>query len=219
MSTPDSKESPPVPTSTPAGGQINCDWEDLDPAIDGLICFLSKIRPCDAHVVFRCGTVARIDDDADEFKGYSRSSYAFPEYDKSFDKTVGLIMADNCRVWEGQKTLGSANAGRAIRQGYASLIRQGYPYPGPDAVRWGQKTDALAPNGSPLLLVHWPALDTRGRVFNLALGKNVELIVNAAGDARRSDFMFPEVAAVIIPVEGKLEVWRYSGGQFGVRAH
>src|SRR5688572_20011088 len=197
--------------TTPAGGQINCDWESLNVAIDALVALLIKTGAHDTHVVFRCGTVAQVDDDSAEFKGYDGSTYAFPDCNKMFARTVRLIMEDNCRVYDAQRSLGNAVVSRAIRQGYSALIRQNYPFPGPDARRWGQKTDIAAP----LLLVHWPGLDTRSRVFNIALGKDAELAVSATGDLRRSDYMFPEVAAVIVPKGGsKLEVWRYSGARF-----
>jgi len=192
-------------TVTPAGGQINCDWEFLELAIDELAKFLKAGCP-EPHVVFRCGTVVRVADDDEEFKGYKLSTYQFPETDTKYAETVKQIMRDNSRVWAVQKKI--ADVGPPIRRAYATLVRQGYIWPGPSAARWAQKTTP----DSQLYLVHWPELDSRSRVFNLGISADGDDAAAAAGDFRRQDYMFPEVAAVILSQKpGALDIWRYSG--------
>jgi len=208
------EEGTPIIATTPAGSQINCDWELLNVAIDALVSFLKAVGAEEPYVVFRCGTVVRVGDGDVEFKGYKNSDYRFPETDEKHADTVKQIMRDNARVWAVQKSLADASVSLAVRKAFATLVRQGYPWPGPGAERWGQQTRP----GSPLLLVHWPELDSRGRVFNLGYGPDSEAQILAAGDLRRQDYMFPEVAAVVLPGE-RLAVWRYEGPKFQCKPH
>lgn len=194
--------------TTPAGSQINCDWEYLDVALKELAACLEECQ--EPHVVFRCGTVVRVSDDDEEFKGFKASTYQFPARSEAHTKTIKRIMRDNAGVWSVQKKIKGA-AGGAVRRAFATLVKQGYPWPGPGAARSVQR----AREGSPLHFVYWPELDSRGRVFNLGYGDDPRDSASLAGDLRRQDYLFPEVAAVILCEDGELAIWHYVEGNFG----
>jgi hypothetical protein len=223
--------------TTPAGGQVNADWGQLREGIACLAVFLaaaappekasaspsSEARPREWHVVFRCGTVARVAEADAEFMGYEQSGYRFPDHrlegfedlkgEESMASTVEAILADNAKVWEAQKAF-PGEVGRAARRAYTRLVAQGYPYPGASAARSPVFTglSSAAADAGPLWMVLWPGLDTKGRMYNLAFASKGERACHLGGELRRYDYMFPEVAAVITP---ELAVWTYgTGGRF-----
>jgi hypothetical protein len=219
------------PRTTPAGSQINSDWEHLEAAIAAMTVWVgwAWTRSIRAWLVlFRCGTVARVTDDDPEFGGYRSSAYAFPDPgpDAAPDaaETVTKIMADNARVWAAQRNLaGGGEIALAVRRAYAKMLGEGYQYPGaPTSVHLPMGTDVVTANGLRLETVFWPKLGAGGHVFNLALvpvALGVQDAARSASDAvgrlRQYDYMFPEVAAVFAP-EGC--VWAYGpDGVFACR--
>lgn len=205
--------------ATLAGSQINADWPELPLAIIALEAWLASARstlPPDrrraSHVVFRCGTVAQVAPGDPEFSGYLDSAYAFPGEHPQHASAALDVMDDNARVWEAQRSLPEP-AGKAARQAFALLVAQGYPYPGnASSVRGGKRSGCKFEDAGELLFVFWPALDPRMRVWNLVFGKtDPRGAVDAAGDLRRLDYMFPEVAAVFT-ADGALWGYREAGG-------
>jgi hypothetical protein len=225
----------PILGLTPAGGQINSDWADLCDALVGLTLFLddvaaaaetSGLKMTDWHVVFRCGTMVRIFATDPEFPGYDASNYRFPgsECDADQKETVKAIMADNVKVWENQKVIPGVGIGKAVRQAYAKMLGQGYPYPGgPAADRSAVPTGIEIINADtsnkkdtdPLWFVLWPNLDALGHVYNLAFAPVAMTACALGGTLRRYDYMFPEVAAVFTP---ERVMWAY-GPDKVFRAH
>jgi hypothetical protein len=206
--------------TTPAGSQINSDWAQLGEAIDCMAVFLAGLPlaagPAETHVIFRCGTVARVREGDPEFGGYEASEYQFPEHDlagRLEDGAVADIMADNARVWAAQRGFPEP-VGRAVRRAYAALVAPGYPYPGgPTADRRVAPTGISSEAEGTLAHVLWPHLDVGGRVYNLAFMRNS--LVSAAvagGDCRRYDYLFPEVAAVFMPDRAR---WTYHAAADG----
>ena len=200
------------PHTTPAGSQINSDWADLQ---RGIRCFVDYIKANfgvsskDWYVMFRCGTIARVALTDHEFKGYLGSEYVFPEHPENHKETVASIMADNQHVWEVQRAI-PGPVGAAIRRGYGLMIAQGYPYPGTQqAGRTPIEVGRGTQPGEVFWVVYWPNQIDEQLVYNLAFATSTEGPTAAAaraGDLRRYDFMFPEVAAVVTP---DLKVWTY----------
>ena len=210
--------------TTPAGGQINADWEDLPLGIVGLReIFLAAERSSGpaqvecSFVMFRCGTVAQVRPSDLEFSG--RPERGFPEHRPEDASTVSEILVDNARVWEAQRAFPEP-AGKVVRQAYGALAAQGYPYPGgPDSNRTAAATGFETEREGELVLVFWPNLDPAQRVCNLAFarpGTDVGSAVAAAGTLRRYDYMFPEVAAVVMP-DGTLWAYRTADGGLWTR--
>lgn len=200
--------------TTPAGGQINADWGQLSQGIMCLTVFLCGTLETtnsaafeEWHVVFRCGTVVRVADNDPEFPGYTPKSYRFPENTLEDASATEEVMADNKRVWEAQRSLPEP-AGKPVRQAYAKMLSQGYPYPGgPTSDRSTRPTGVQTEADGLLWTVFWPGLDRTGKVYNLAFSQQGPgTAVVAGGDLRRYDYMFPEVAAVI---SKDLKVWTY----------
>lgn len=188
------------------------EWSEIDKAIPLLCEFLKGCPEPEKfdmwHVVFRMGTVFRIDTphegetvddpapDHGEFKGYESSSYEFPTHRVSGDGTVGDIMEENKKTWERQRVQ-TGTAGVVLRKAYGALVEDGYPYPG------NQGSDRMAvpisgvKNGECLWMVLWPH---RGpSITNLALCGNIGAAVSHGGDGRRYDYMFPCVHTIITP--------------------
>ncbi len=204
-----------APGTTPAGGQINSDWEPLRRGIQCLALFLStatKPSQREWHVVFRCGTVVRLDGTESEFAGYTPHTYVFPDHRVEDEGVVRDVMDDNRRVWEAQRAIPDP-AGTAIRLAYTRLVAQGYPYSGtPQANRSARPTGVETEADGLMWIVYWPGLDCTGRVSNLAFAGDIKGAVESAGNNRRLDYMYPEAAAVI---DHELNVWSYKpGGAF-----
>jgi len=204
------------PTKTPAGGQINADWGDLGLGVEAFALFvrsgaLDVEENKDWHVIFRCGTVVRVVSGEPEWGGYSSAAprYEFPEHRVDEKDTVVDIMADNELVWNAQCSLAPPPVGRAVRQAFAKLVGQGYPYPGgPPSDRSPIPSGVVDETVGMLWHVYWPNLDRAGRVFNLAFSKKgAAVAAMLGGELRRYDYMFPEVAAVLTPA---LALWKYN---------
>lgn len=204
------------PTKTPAGGQINADWGDLGLGVEAFALFvrsgaLDVEENKDWHVIFRCGTVVRVVSGEPEWGGYSSAAprYEFPEHRVDEKDTVVDIMADNELVWNAQCSLAPPPVGRAVRQAFAKLVGQGYPYPGgPPSDRSPIPSGVVDETVGMLWHVYWPNLDRAGRVFNLAFSmKGAAVAAMLGGELRRYDYMFPEVAAVLTPA---LALWKYN---------
>jgi hypothetical protein len=157
--------------------------------------------------------VVRVRLDDPEFAGFTGH-----EHDAVFPPGIAptevleAIRSDHRHVWEAQRAIPGA-AGRAIRQAYAKLIAEGYPFPGATAERHGTPVGIRdEATGRGLWVVKWPRFSRRHHVTNLLFTSH-SLGADAAGDLRRNDFLFPEVAAVIT---GELRLWAYgSDGVFG----
>jgi hypothetical protein len=217
-----------TPITTPAGSQINSDWEHLKLGIDCFFAFLANLgedkwdQRRDYHVMFRCGTVARFNAFAEEFVGYTDENHEFPApVEKISDRlAVDNIKSDNRRVWKTQKKI-PGEVGLAIRRAYHEMIMQGYPYPGENATRkiFPTGLGVKAPTPLSMAMVTWPGLDRLNRVFNLAFYSPgdpqlaaMQKAATEGGNLRRYDFMFPEVAAVYMPPTKttSLKVWAYN---------
>lgn len=203
-----------APAVTMAGAQMNTCWPDLERAIAEFVRHLTWVgESAWDRVVFRCGTVVRVRAEDPEFEGFTGQEHAevFPA-ESAPAEVLEAIRDDHRLVWEVQRAIPGA-AGRAIRRGYAKLLGEGYPFPGPTAERRGAPIgDHVGDSGRALWLVKWPRFSPGHDVTNL-LFTNPTLGVAAAGDLRRNDFLFPEVAAVIA---GDRRLWAYGpDGVFG----
>jgi hypothetical protein len=196
---------------TPAGGQINVSWGESTDAIRCLATFLSNAVDVDVndewHVVFRCGTVVRVSPTDKEFGGFDDGEYEWPEHRSEHTDTVSDVMDDNKLVWSNQRKI-PGPAGKAIRQGFAKMIKLGYPYPGGDiSDRYGIPTGVEIKPCGMLHIMFWPNLDKTNRVYNVAFStKGLHVAVDIGGELRRYDYMFPEVAAVFSP---RIVAWSY----------
>ncbi len=79
-----------------------------------------------AHVIFKCGTVIRLNSDVSEFKGFT-DDYDFPDYRLANSSDKQKIMQDNTHNWKWSQTLPHA---KLVARAYYILIDDGYPYPG-----------------------------------------------------------------------------------------
>lgn len=193
---------------TPAGAKIRTEWVDRDAAIRGLEEFLGQIPPLKnkkCHVVFRGGTVVRVDDSDPEFSGFEPHTYRFPEHRAPNKEFIAECMHDNELVWCRQKNL-PGDVGKVVRQGFARALAPGYPLPGCDISDRTCVPTLVKRGDERLWLVFWPALDRTLLVFNLVFAKAHANGVALAGELRRFDFMFPEVAAVFM---SERERWGY----------
>jgi len=209
--------------TTPAGGQINCDWGQLTEGKQCLSIFLAKLFEAglnnnEWHIMFRCGTIARVGANDPEWPGFNSGVYAFPgerdETKTNDDETVNSIMEDNQRVWKVQSQY-EGDVGKAIRQGFHRLLAPGYPYPGNvHSDRSVQETGMKNEETGMLSMVYWPSLDKNEKVYNYAFSKHgINRACAEAGINRRQDYMFPEVAMVVSPT---LDIWTYgSDSTFG----
>lgn len=197
---------------TPAGGNEYATWGSFRDAVAGLFVFLEGVPPTHWHVVFRCGTVVRVDGPGRSgFVGYDdpASSYVFPEHGAGDVQVVSKILDDNCRVWKTQSAI-PGDVGRVIRAGYDALVRYGYPYPGgPPADRSPVDTGVRLGDNLRLWFINWPNLgDGSFIIYNLCLtDKDAGAAAVYGGALRRYDYMFPEVGAVITP---ERVLWMYS---------
>ncbi len=186
------------PATTPAGSQINSNWIDLERGARefGSFCALVYSQDDTTFAIFRCGTVVAVrPEDRKEFTGYSADTYQFPFSPEADAKIVKRIMVDNRAVWDAQRRTGPAEISRAMRIAYGKMISDGYVYPG--TARSGRSAIQLwdSPKGDFLWQVYWPELQKD--VYNIVYGADRDSALRAAGDLRRYDYMFPEVAAVI----------------------
>lgn len=219
-----------TPGRTPAGAQMNSEWNHLREGVGALCVFLHPLplQEIGWHVIFRCGTVAnvlrpfirpsgeRTAPNDTEFAGYDTPLYDFPDDDAQDDgATVDKILEDNRKVWESQRKI-PGDAGRAVRCAYQRLIEQGYPYGGtPEADRSPVDTGILIEPAGRFWIVNWRNLGVGqpAPVFNICFSAKAALAAGVAGDLRRSDYMFPEVAAAIAPDH---TLWMYGpDGTFG----
>jgi hypothetical protein len=205
---------------TPTGADIMIDLPEFPEMLKRFGKFLTvavkKGGPFkDAQVIFWCGTVVRVALDDAEFEGYTAENYELPKH-RIAKASRGKILENNKIAWESQKVI-PGEPGKAIRQAYAKMLREGYIYPG------GQPADRMAfpcektTEGDDKVLwqVYWTFFGDR--VFNLALvdmpnqdGANTQSAMGSAatqgGGLRRYDYIAPEVAAVVFP---DLTYWKY----------
>jgi len=155
----------------------------------------------DWHVVFQCGTVARVRlyEKHKEFKGYDSSLGKY--YVENWpvhripDPTDTLV--ENRAVREYQRELLPDEIGRALRVAYHMLLADDYPHPGAGSDRSVVPMNEPVENGDNLWALFWIQRDRY--IFNLALARN-DAEANALGaDLRRYDHLFPRVVLVIAP--------------------
>src|SRR5688572_29579332 len=119
-----------APTATAAANEP-CSWSLIDEASETFLKFLQEgeKKSKNWHVIFKMGTVARIEAKSKEFAGYETSTYKIPEHRVPNKKDRKDMLRENKAVWQKQKAI-PGEIGKAVRQGYEMLIGDGYPFPG-----------------------------------------------------------------------------------------
>ena len=188
------------------------EFEDIQICVDELLNFLrgsiSKYEAkaegdvfSDWHVIFKGGTIARIDFSihTDEFNVYDDTYRdGYPMHRVSED-VFESILSTNIKVWESQKNLYDGDKGRVLCTAYKILINDGYPYPGgegSDRVPLPITDPSLYEKGEAMFLIFWPYRDIY--LFNVVNG-TANIATALGGELRRLDYMMPKVYAIVDP--------------------
>lgn len=177
-------------------------WRDRDLAVTKLLTFLKaagELGQKDWHVVFSCGTVARVKSTVPVQNSYPDARDA--GYERIDDNAyLDQVIEDNRRTFEEQSTAAALTIEerKVVKQAYHMLYSDGYPYPGGDGADRGTQ-DVELHGDQRLYFVLWPARDIN--VFNLAV-QPADQDGRAAvegGELRRCDVIQPRVYCVISP--------------------
>lgn len=171
--------------------------------------FLAENNPennC-TFVMFECGTFVRCDNnDIPLFAGFE--THDFPEYRVS-SETHKEINKANKNNWEWAQTLPFK---KEINEAYSILINSGYPYPGGDGA---DRYPLLCKTNKNIAMVKFPNLKYNDSIMTLSVANSnnnatIEQLeyfhYEKGAEARRYDYMIPQIAAVI-ECNGKIHLY------------
>jgi hypothetical protein len=189
------------------------------PGLEQSISFVSKINKHFLNegaidgktnvVMFSQGTIIVVSDDDgefDSFNGYGAAYTRVLEDAINSKFVVEEIVQNNQKVFEEQRAYYANTPFATIAErAYSTLINAGYPIPG------GELSDRIIapiklPSGESCKWIRWHNLDVDG-VYSTTATNDEMIAVASAGDSRRRDFIWPEIAA-IITADGTIHRYR-----------
>ncbi len=169
------------------------DDQNVKLAINEFMKFLRKTEDNStfAHVIFRCGTVVRLDCEAPAFERFD-DNYDFPNHCTD-EKTKETIFQENKHDWEWAQTLSYS---KLIAKAYYILINDGYPYPGGDGA--DRNCVSVNPEKTCMITVF---LNRRWKdnIFTLSYLDRADVNSHQTIGAmnRRYDYIMPQIYAII----------------------